>query len=86
MSLSDAYGAPHDRAWLNLYRDHNDSTAWHVDKPCRPKAGGRSTAFIVHSADLIVMGGRCQRDWVHCVPKESRPAVARVSINFASRT
>jgi hypothetical protein len=31
------------------------------------------------------MGGRCQRDWVHCVPKEARSAGARISVNFGSR-
>jgi alkylated DNA repair dioxygenase AlkB len=102
--LSAEYGVPYDSAWLNLYRDHNDSTAWHADKPCRreecvvpvlsvgetrrflirPKSGGSSTAFVVKGGDLIVMGGRCQRDWVHCVPKEKSPARARISINFAS--
>lgn len=52
----------------------------------RPKAGGPSTTFVVESGDLIVMGGRCQRDWVHSVPKETVPARARISINFASIT
>ena len=33
--LSAEYGVPYDRAWLNLYRDHNASTAWHADKHCR---------------------------------------------------
>jgi alkylated DNA repair dioxygenase AlkB len=50
----------------------------------RPKAGGRSIAFTVKNGDLIVMGGRCQRDWVHCVPKEKIQSETRVSINFAS--
>jgi alkylated DNA repair dioxygenase AlkB len=52
----------------------------------RPKAGGRSTTFVVESGDLIVMGGRCQRDWVHCVPKETQAALGRISVNFASST
>ncbi len=95
---------PYDSVWMNLYRDENDSTAWHADKPCRSeecivpvlslgetrrflmrqRLGGRSTTFIVKSGDLIVMGGRCQRDWVHSVPKETSSARARISINFAS--
>src|ERR1041384_761424 len=33
--LSAEYAVPYDRAWLNFYRDHNDSTSWHADKPCR---------------------------------------------------
>lgn len=104
--LSAQFGVPYDRAWLNLYRDHQDGTSWHADRNClrddcivpvlslgetrrfllRPKQGGRSTTFIVESGDLIVMGGRCQRDWVHSVPKETVVARARISVNFASAT
>jgi alkylated DNA repair dioxygenase AlkB len=103
--LSARYRVPYDSVWMNLYRDHNDSTAWHADRPClrencfvpvlslgetrrfmiRPKEGGRSLTFVVRSGDLIVMGGRCQKDWVHCVPKESAPVKARISINFGSK-
>ncbi|MGW2822882.1 alpha-ketoglutarate-dependent dioxygenase AlkB [Streptomyces sp. NPDC001443] len=32
--------------------------------------------------DLIVMGGSCQRTWEHCVPKTSRAAGPRISIQF----
>ena len=49
----------------------------------RHKHGGPSTPFLVESGDLIVMGGRCQRDWVHAVPKETRAKGSRISINFA---
>jgi len=35
------------------------------------------------AGDLIVMGGRAQRDWRHCVPKETTPCGPRISINFA---
>ncbi len=50
----------------------------------RPTAGGgRTWTFRPISGDLIVMGGRAQRDWRHCVPKESTPSGARISINFA---
>jgi hypothetical protein len=31
------------------------------------------------------MSGRCQRDWLHSVPKQARPAGPRVSVNFSSR-
>ncbi len=102
--LSLEWAIPYDSVWLNLYRDHHDSTAWHADKPCkreecivpvlslgetrrfqiRPKLGGRSQTFVVMSGDLVVMGGRCQRDWVHAVPKETRTAGPRISLNFAS--
>jgi hypothetical protein len=37
----------------------------------------------VASGDLVVMGGRAQRDWRHSVPKQATPAGPRISINFA---
>ncbi|RJQ81815.1 alpha-ketoglutarate-dependent dioxygenase AlkB [Pseudonocardiaceae bacterium YIM PH 21723] len=49
----------------------------------RPVEGGRSTSLTVVSGDLVVMGGRSQRDWRHCVPKQSTPAGPRISVNFA---
>jgi alkylated DNA repair dioxygenase AlkB len=49
----------------------------------RPTYGGRTWTFRPASGDLIVMGGRAQRDWRHCVPKESTPYGPRISINFA---
>src|SRR5579864_9470186 len=50
----------------------------------RPKDGGGQTwTFRPVSGDLIVVGGRAQREWVHCVPKESTPSGPRISINFA---
>ena len=35
----------------------------------RPKAGGPSRNLAPGSGDLLVMGGRMQRDWEHAVPK-----------------
>jgi alkylated DNA repair dioxygenase AlkB len=49
----------------------------------KPAQGGKSLSFTVASGDLIVMGGRAQRDWRHCVPKQQTPAGPRISINFA---
>ena len=104
--LSEHYGVPYDGLWINLYRDHNDSTGWHGDWPTckrdictvpvlslgatrrfliKPRAGGRSIVLTPASGDLIVMGGRCQKDWRHCVPKQTVAAGARVSVNFSSR-
>lgn len=104
-ALSGHYGVVYDSLWLNLYRDGQDSTAWHRDRfSCRrpecivpvltlgatrrflikPRTGGSSIAFKPGSGDLIVMGGRCQEDWVHSVPKDPRVAERRVSINFQS--
>ncbi|MGG5258314.1 alpha-ketoglutarate-dependent dioxygenase AlkB [Phycicoccus avicenniae] len=103
--LTERYGVVYDRLWLNLYRDHHDSTGWHGDgasarrRECvvpvlslgaarrfllRPTGGGPSTRLRPVSGDLVVMGGRCQTDWRHCVPKESTPAGPRISVNFAA--
>jgi alkylated DNA repair dioxygenase AlkB len=49
----------------------------------RPAEGGRSVSLAAASGDLIVMGGRAQRDWRHSVPKQATPAGPRISINFA---
>ena len=104
-SLTDHYGVVYDRLWLNLYRDHRDSTGWHGDgastrrRECvvpvlslgaarqflvRPTAGGASRRFRPMAGDLVVMGGRCQVDWRHCVPKQRTPAGPRISVNFAA--
>jgi alkylated DNA repair dioxygenase AlkB len=52
----------------------------------RPFGGGPSTVFTPAGGDLIIMQGRCQRDWQHCVPKQKAPAGARMSLNFSSVT
>lgn len=51
----------------------------------RPTSGGANAThtFRPASGDLLVMGGRAQRDWRHAVPKESTPSGPRISINFA---
>ena len=49
----------------------------------RPAEGGKSVSLAAASGDLIVMGGRAQRDWRHSVPKQAIPAGPRISINFA---
>ncbi len=106
-ALSDHYEVPYDGLWMNLYRDHNDGTSWHADRPVnsrpqaivpvlslgaarrfliRPESGGRSTTFTPNGGDLVVMGGRCQIDWRHSVPKQKTPAGPRISLNFKSRS
>jgi alkylated DNA repair dioxygenase AlkB len=47
-------------------------------------AGGPSTVVIARGGDLVVMGGRCQRDYKHMVPKQATPAGPRVSLNFST--
>jgi hypothetical protein len=51
--------------------------------PIKAARGGPSVSLAVASGDLIVMGGRAQRDWRHSVPKQAVPAGPRISINFA---
>ncbi len=46
-----------------------------------PMAGGRSMIFSPGWGDLLVMGGSCQRTWLHSVPKRAR-ADPRISIQF----
>jgi alkylated DNA repair dioxygenase AlkB len=105
-ALSQHFGVAYDGLWINLYRDHRDSTGWHGDaascrrKECvvpvltlgterrfllRPAAGGASTVLRPVAGDLVVMGGRCQTDWRHCVPKQTTPAGPRISVNFSAR-
>jgi alkylated DNA repair dioxygenase AlkB len=51
----------------------------------RPKGGGRSRDFRPGSGDLLVMRGRCQADWEHCVPKvRAAPPRLSVSLRWAS--
>jgi alkylated DNA repair dioxygenase AlkB len=106
-ALSEHLSVAYDRVWMNWYRDNNDGTGWHADRPAhkaptaivpvlslgaprrflvRPYGGGPSTVFTPDGGDLIVMHGRCQRDWQHCVPKQKVPAGPRMSLNFSSVT
>ena len=50
----------------------------------RPRGGGPSVAFTPLAGDVLIMRGRCQRDWQHSVPKQQTPAGARISVNFSS--
>ena len=49
----------------------------------RPRCGGRSIDVRPASGDLIVMRGRCHRDWEHGVPK-ARSAGPRISVSTRS--
>jgi alkylated DNA repair dioxygenase AlkB len=47
----------------------------------------RGTSVIVHTltpgaGDLLVMGGECQNEWEHCVPKTARQVGARMSVTI----
>ena len=50
----------------------------------RPAGGGPSKSIVAHGGDLIVMGGRCQKDYVHSVPKQKQATGARFSLNFST--
>jgi alkylated DNA repair dioxygenase AlkB len=56
----------------------------------RPRGGGRppgrhqrgkAISFDLGCGDLFVMGGACQHDWEHCVPKVAH-AEPRISITY----
>ena len=47
----------------------------------RPRGGGVSRSWRLGHGDLFVMGGACQHDWEHTVPKV-RHAEPRMSITF----
>ncbi|MEU2927417.1 alpha-ketoglutarate-dependent dioxygenase AlkB [Streptomyces sp. NPDC007251] len=49
----------------------------------RPARGsGATVRRPLGHGDLIVMGGSCQRTWEHCVPKTTRAAGPRISVQF----
>ncbi|MET0907915.1 MAG: alpha-ketoglutarate-dependent dioxygenase AlkB [Ilumatobacteraceae bacterium] len=100
--LGAHYRVTFDSIGFNLYRDGNDSVAWHGDRHrhvvtdpivailsvgagrslrLRPRGGGASQSWDLGYGDLFVMGGACQHDWEHSVPK-SRAAGPRISITF----
>ncbi|HEX7166586.1 MAG TPA: alpha-ketoglutarate-dependent dioxygenase AlkB [Acidimicrobiales bacterium] len=47
----------------------------------RPRGGGPSREFRMQRGDLLVTGGRCQREWEHSIPKVAN-AGPRLSITF----
>ena len=51
----------------------------------RPREGGRGLRRDLGHGDLLVMGGSCQRTWEHAVPKTTRAAGARISVQFRPR-
>lgn len=101
-ALSERYRIDFDSVGFNLYRDGNDSVAWHGDRISkefqeplvalvslgeprrfllRPRGGGKSIGFMCGNGDLLVTGGRTQRDWEHSVPKVSN-AGPRMSLAY----
>ena len=101
-ALSERYDIDFDSVGFNLYRDGNDSVAWHGDRISkeiqepvvalvslgeprrfllRPRGGGKSLSFMCGNGDLLVTGGRTQRDWEHSVPKVAK-AGPRMSLAY----
>jgi alkylated DNA repair dioxygenase AlkB len=60
------------RPWLLRPR----ANRWAHDAP----NGGATHDLAPGPGDLVVMGGRCQADWEHAVPKIAAPSAGRVSI------
>jgi len=53
----------------------------------RPTGSTTTThVFQPGHGDLIVMGGACQHDWQHCVPKTARPVGPRMSVTIRHST
>lgn len=48
----------------------------------RPRSGGQTLRYPLGHGDLLVMGGSCQRTWEHAIPKTSRAAGPRISVQF----
>jgi alkylated DNA repair dioxygenase AlkB len=48
------------------------------------RKGGPSLALWPAAGDLVAMGGLCQRDFQHCVPKAPGSVGPRISVNFQS--
>jgi alkylated DNA repair dioxygenase AlkB len=103
--LGRHYGVRLPSISANLYRDGNDSVAWHGDQIgrhrvstivaivslgsprrllLRPDGGGPSVGYTLHSGDLLVQGGTCQKTFEHCVPKRAH-AGPRISVMFRER-
>jgi alkylated DNA repair dioxygenase AlkB len=51
----------------------------------RPRSGGPGLRLQVGHGDLLVMGGSCQRTWLHAIPKTAHALGARISIQFRPR-
>ncbi len=75
---------------------HSDRERFHLENPVvgivstgtprafhmRPKGGGASRSWQLGPGDLLVMGGACQHQWEHCVPKSATVHGPRLSIMF----
>ncbi|HET9972699.1 MAG TPA: hypothetical protein VFQ68_30990 [Streptosporangiaceae bacterium] len=55
-----------------------------IEKPLFSLAGTPDFDLERTGGELVVMGGRCQKDYQHSVPRQKQPAGARLSLNFST--
>lgn len=48
----------------------------------KSRRGAQTTPFELANGDLLIMGGKCQAEFVHAVPKQARISTSRLSITF----
>lgn len=105
--LTARHHRPFDSIGFNLYRDGDDSVAWHGDRhrhhvtdpvvaivslgaprplKLRRRGGGPSLSWDLGGGDLLVMGGACQHNWEHCIPKLARAVGPRLSVTYRHDT
>jgi alkylated DNA repair dioxygenase AlkB len=54
-----------------------------VARPRSRSGGGRTRCeFLLEHGSLLLMGGRCQRDYQHAVPRTACPAGLRINLTY----
>ncbi len=48
----------------------------------RPRNGGKSVDFWLEHGSLLLMQPGCQENWVHQIPKTSKPISERINLTF----
>ena len=48
----------------------------------RARQGSHRVEYALGDGSLLIMGGRCQAEYVHGIPKTQRPVGARLSVTF----
>ena len=81
IQLDDTSWVDHVQGWLA-----GDGELMEAGSSSARKAAVRAPRSCPTAGDLVVMGGRCQKDYQHSVPKQKQPAAARLSLNFSTDT